>query len=80
MLKENIFDAHRKHAYQLLANELGWKHVWVSGFYMALQLAILVGYLALGEIYHWTYLIAVIAVLSGAYVLFMKKYFKLHQA
>lgn len=80
MLKENIFDAHRKHAYQLLANELGWKHVWVSGFYMVLQLAILVGYLALGETYHWTYLIAVIAVLSGAYVLFMKKYFKLHQA
>ena len=80
MLKENIFDAHRKHAYQLLANELGWKHILVSSFYMALQFAIIVGYLVLGEAYHWSYFIVVLAFLSLSYILFMKKYFKLHQS
>ena len=79
-LKENIFDAHRKHAYQLLANELGWKHIAVSSFYMILQAGIVAGYLTLGQNSPWLYLAASIIVLSLAYLLFMKKYFKLHQA
>lgn len=79
-LKENIFDAHRKHAYQLLANELGWKHIAVSSFYMILQAGIVAGYLTLGQNSPWLYLAASIIVLSLAYLLFMKKHFKLHQA
>lgn len=39
MLRENIFEAHRKHLYQLLANEHGLPHVKVSIIYMAVQAA-----------------------------------------
>ena len=40
MLHENLGQAHRKHAYQLRANELKIGHVTVSLVYMALQLAV----------------------------------------
>jgi len=40
MLHENLGEAHRKHAFQLMANELGLSHVTVSLIYMGLQLAI----------------------------------------
>lgn len=36
--KENIFEAHRTHFYQYLANERKWPHLWVSGMYAVLQL------------------------------------------
>jgi UDP-GlcNAc:undecaprenyl-phosphate/decaprenyl-phosphate GlcNAc-1-phosphate transferase len=35
--KENIFEAHRSHYYQYLANERGWSHVKVSALYAGLQ-------------------------------------------
>ena len=35
--KENIFEAHRKHLYQYLANELQWPHLFVSAIYFILQ-------------------------------------------
>ena len=38
MLHENLGEAHRKHAYQLMANELKIGHVTVSLIYMALHL------------------------------------------
>ena len=82
MLHENLGAAHRKHAYQLMANELGMGHVVVSLIYMGLQLAIslvmvyLIPHMSLA---HWIYLIAVGAVLALAYVLFMKKYYHLHE-
>ena len=37
MLHENLGQAHRKHAYQLMANELKLPHVVVSTIYMVLQ-------------------------------------------
>lgn len=40
MLHESLGEAHRKHAYQLMANELGWSHVVVSLLYFGLQLVI----------------------------------------
>lgn len=80
MLKENIFVAHRKHAYQILANELGWKHVSVSSFYMAIQSVIIFGYFMISPELHWYYFVGVILLLSVAYILFMKRNFKLHQA
>lgn len=43
MLHENLGEAHRKHAYQLMANELGIGHVKVASFYALLQLAISLG-------------------------------------
>jgi UDP-GlcNAc:undecaprenyl-phosphate/decaprenyl-phosphate GlcNAc-1-phosphate transferase len=37
LLKENIFEAHRKHLYQYLANEKKWPHVSVSILYACIQ-------------------------------------------
>jgi len=83
MLHENLGEAHRKHAYQLMANELGMSHVVVSLIYMAMQLCIslVMVYLIPNTVLaHWIYLVAVIVVLAVAYVLFMKKYYHLHEA
>ena len=81
MLHENLGEAHRKHAYQLMANELGISHVVVSLIYMALQLVISLGFIYLCPatvLAHWVYLVCAGIVLVAAYVLFMKKYYHLH--
>ena len=81
MLHENLGQAHRKHAYQLMANELKIGHVKVSLLYMALQLVISFGFIILCPNTvpaHWIYLIVATALLAVCYVLFMKKYFHLH--
>lgn len=39
-LKENIFEAHRRHLYQLLVNELGISHLKVSVLYSIVQLIV----------------------------------------
>lgn len=41
-LKQNIFDAHRLHFYQILANEQKWSHLLVSTLYALVQLGIIV--------------------------------------
>lgn len=82
MLHENLGEAHRKHAYQLMANELRMDHVKVSLFYMALQLCVSLGFIYLCPntlLAHWAYLVCVAAVLALAYLLFMKKYYHLHE-
>jgi UDP-N-acetylmuramyl pentapeptide phosphotransferase/UDP-N-acetylglucosamine-1-phosphate transferase len=38
--KENIFEPHRSHLYQYLANELGYSHIFVSFIYAGIQLVI----------------------------------------
>lgn len=82
LLHENLGQAHRKHAYQLMANELGMSHVAVSLLYMCLQLAVSLGMVYLvpdTPVAHWLYLLGALIVLSIAYVLFMKKYYHLHE-
>ena len=82
ILHENLGEAHRKHAYQLMANELGMSHVVVSLIYMVLQLVIslvMVYLVPNTALAHWIYLIVVGIVLVAAYVLFMKKYYHLHE-
>ena len=82
MLHENLGQAHRKHAYQIMANELGMSHVAVSLIYMGLQLAISLGFIYLCPatvLAHWVYLVCAGALLVGAYVVFMKKYYHLHE-
>ena len=82
MLHENLGQAHRKHAYQLMANELKIPHVVVSSIYMVLQLAF-----SLVAIYvvpdtiaaHWTYLIVSGTLVTLAYILFKMKYYHLHE-
>lgn len=83
MLHENLGEAHRKHAYQLMANELRIGHVKVSLLYMALQLIISLGFIYVcpdDVLCHWIYLVASLAVLAIGYVMFMKKYYHLHEA
>ena len=83
LLHENLGEAHRKHAYQLMANELGMGHVTVSLIYMGLQLIVSLGFIYLCPstvLAHWIYLIVAGIVLVGGYVLFMKKYYHLHEA
>ncbi len=82
MLHEKLGEAHRKHAYQLMANELGMNHVVVSLIYMGLQLIIslvMVYLIPNTPLAHWIYLVAVGVVLALAYVLLMKKYYHLHE-
>lgn len=82
MLHENLGEAHRKHAYQLMANELKIGHVKVSLLYMAMQLVVSLGFIYVcpdNVFSHWMYLIGAFVVLAVAYVLFKKKYYHLHE-
>ncbi len=82
LLHENLGEAHRKHAYQLMANELKMSHIKVSGIYMALQLMVSLGFIYVcpnGVLAHWAYLVGAFVVLSVAYVVFKKKYYHLHE-
>ena len=82
MLHENLGQAHRKHAYQLMANELKMSHVTVSLIYMCLQLIVSLGFIYVCPntvLAHWIYLISAALVLAVAYVLFMKRYYHLHE-
>ena len=82
MLHENLGEAHRKHVYQLMANELKIGHVTVSLVYMALQLVVSLGFVfvcpnTIG--WHWIYLSIAFIILSVAYILFKRKYYHLHE-
>ena len=82
MLHENLGQAHRKHAYQLMANELKMSHVVVALLYMSIQLVVSLGFIYLCPntvLAHWIYLVAVGVVLAVAYVLFKIKYYHLHE-
>ena len=82
MLHENLGEAHRKHAYQLMANELKIGHVKVSLLYMGIQMMVSLGFVFIVPdtvLAHWIYLIGALVVLAVAYVAFMKKYYHLHE-
>ena len=82
MLHENLGEAHRKHAYQIMANELKIGHVKVTLLYMAMQLMVSLGFIYLcpdNVLCHWMYFVGAIVVLAIAYVLFMKRYYHLHE-
>ncbi|MCA6041624.1 MraY family glycosyltransferase [Bacteroides thetaiotaomicron] len=82
LLHENLGEAHRKHAYQLMANELKVGHVKVSSLYAIMQLVISLGFIYLCPetmAAHWIYLVSVIIILAIAYILFKMKYYHLHE-
>ena len=90
MLHENLGEAHRKHAYQLMANELKMSHPLVSCIYMFMQLVVSLGFIYLCPVlasasglslvaWHWIYLALAFVLLAVAYVLFKKKYYHLHE-
>ena len=82
MLHEDLGEAHRKHAYQIMANELKIGHVKVTSLYMVMQLVISFGFIYFCPntmFAHWLYLIGTLVVLAITYILFMKKYYHLHE-
>ncbi len=82
MLHENLGEAHRKHVFQLMANELKIGHVKVTLLYMAMQLVVSLGFIYLCPntvLAHWIYLVGAGLVLAVAYVLFKMKYYHLHE-
>lgn len=78
VLHEPLGQAHRKHVYQLMANELKMPHVVVSSIYMILQLAIAAGLIWL-PMNKWLYSALVLVLLCVVYVIFKKKYYHLHE-
>ena len=77
MLHENIGLPHRKHMYQLRANELKIPHVVVSLAYMVVQAIVIIGYIYC-QSWGYLYLLCAILLLSFIYIWFMRKYFRLH--
>ena len=74
-LREKLVQAHRKHAYQMMVNELQIGHLKVALLYMMLQLAVSLGFIFLCPntlLAHWLYLIGAAVVLCIAYVLFVR--------
>lgn len=78
ILKENIFEAHRKHLFQIMANELKMPHIVVSGIYSVLQALISFG-LVLSDQPYW-YLGIVVLSLGVIYILLMMKFYHLHSS
>ena len=78
MLHENIGLPHRKHMYQLMANELKMSHVVVSFIYMVVQAIVIVGYIMCLNYGFW-YLSGTVLLLSLLYICFINKYFELHR-
>jgi UDP-N-acetylmuramyl pentapeptide phosphotransferase/UDP-N-acetylglucosamine-1-phosphate transferase len=82
MLHENLGEAHRKHAYQIMANELKIGHMKISLLYMGMQLVVSLGFIYCCPntvLAHWIYLICAALLLALGYVMFMKKYYHLHE-
>jgi UDP-N-acetylmuramyl pentapeptide phosphotransferase/UDP-N-acetylglucosamine-1-phosphate transferase len=68
--RENIFEAHRSHLYQYLANEIGYSHIMVSIIYAVLQVLVnaLVIYMdRQGELSIFFFLV-ILSVLTLAYL------------
>lgn len=76
ILRENILLPHKKHAYQIMVNELKMPHLAVSGIYMTIQGLICIWFIAIPSN---TTLFIQITILSTLYLVFMKRYYKLHK-
>ena len=83
MLHENIGLPHRKHLYQIMANELKIPHMVVSSVYMLVHALVIIGYLLFQNNDYqnngYWYMGGAILLLSVIYILFMKRYFHLHK-
>lgn len=75
LLRENLMKPHKKHVYQIMANELKMPHLVVSGIYMGLQVVCCVVYIL------WPGYPSFFTIFGGLivmYLVFMKKYYHLH--
>lgn len=75
LLKENLMKPHKKHVYQIMANELKMPHLVVSGIYMGLQAICCVIYIIWPG---YPAFFAIFSILIVMYLVFMKKYYHLH--
>lgn len=60
MLKQNIFEAHRLHFYQILANDQKWPHLRVSVLYAGLQLVIVASVILIPLDFGFLFLLTII--------------------
>lgn len=67
-LKEDVFQAHRRHLYQLLVNEKKFSHLTVTIIYVLFQILLNILILFF-EFPIWIYLIIVIIFIGGSYLL-----------
>ena len=75
ILKENILKPHKKHAFQIMANELKMPHLKVSFIYMSLQSICCIWFiLSPGN----ATMILQFGLLSFLYLAFMQRYYHLH--
>lgn len=75
MLKENLMKPHKKHVFQIMANELGMPQLMVSAIYMGIQSICCVWFIMFPV--NATLIIQFI-ILSFLYMAFMQKYYHLH--
>ena len=75
MLKENILTPHKKHAYQIMANELKMPHLVVSGIYIGLQAVCCVWFILKPDNLTLTLQMGLLVMM---YLGFMMKYYHLH--
>ena len=79
--KENIFQAHRTHLYQLMANEMGMNRLWISFSYGFLQLLVGGAVLFISQqtvLIQTVFAVSLIVGLSLIYLLFKHSILKKH--
>ena len=75
LLRENLLKPHKKHAYQIMANEMKLPHLVVSEIYMGLQAVCCVVYIMWPGYSAFFILLGLLIVM---YLLFMQKKYHLH--
>ncbi len=72
--KENIFQPHRSHLYQYLANELKWPHIAVSALYAVVQLVLngLIIWLIANKMMSAVVLLGILAFMAALYFVIRK--------
>ena len=76
LLRENLMKPHKKHAYQIMTNELKMPHLVVSGIYMVLQVICSVVYFIWPG---YPAFFVIFGILTIMYLVFMKKFYYLHE-
>lgn len=67
LLKENIFEAHRRHLYQLFANEKKVSHLIISSVYAVFQVLINI-FLINSQLPIWTLILIIFVPIGGIYL------------
>jgi len=75
-LHENITEPHRKHLFQILANELKIPHLLVSSLYVVIQVLVTMGYFCLFN-YRDYYFMIILVLFCFIYIACIKKFFYL---